>query len=42
MTSSPRIDRERLVADEVLGDEHRVAEPERLALPDVGDVDQAA
>ena len=32
--------RERLVADQVLGDQHGVAEPERLALPDVGQVDQ--
>ena len=31
---------ERLVADQVLGDEHGVAEPERLALPHVRTLDQ--
>ena len=35
-------DRERLVADEVLGHEHRVAEAELLLLADVGDLRQVA
>ena len=32
-------DGERLVADQLARDQHGVAEPERLALPDVGEVD---
>ena len=32
-------DGERLVADQLARDQHRVAEAERLALPDVGEVD---
>ena len=35
-------DRERLVADEVLGHEHRVAEAELLLLADVGHLGQVA
>ena len=35
-------DGERLVADQILRDQHRVAEAERLALPDVGHLDRFA